>query len=628
MENAKLNINKTKYRYLMDNICSNGTAITYTVPIDKNPPSNDGELNRKYPFVKISYKKLVSMIDKTAKSLIAIGVKENDIVTICSSSTPETIYIDYALNKIGAIPNYIYPNITAEEMEFYFNEVNCKYVFMLNQPEIRKNVAEILCKTSVKTIISATAIESFSFIFRKIAEKKSGGEAISISCEIKWQDFLRLGNSINNVIEKEYAANSICSLVHTSGTSSVPKAVMDTNENLNAVVRNYFVEELYVDYKKGALSTIPGFVEFGKLLVHMVLSFGGNLILIPEYNPKNLVDLVIKFRPITFETTPIHARELIKSTKITDLSFLEMACFGGDDFESVESAVTDYIRNKNSIASIVNGYGSTEVTSAAISNTIKKHKKGAIGIPVGYTEVALFEQGTFQKISTPNTIGELAIAGDTVTLGYYNDEERTKEVYVKHDDGKIWVHMGDCAYYDEDGFFYYKGRIKNIIVRNALKISPDEVVKTIESHQNVKQCIVIPRYSKEEGETPSAHIVLNDYSDCDKTLEEIKQLVNDNVQEFHRPTHYKIRTAIPLTKNNKNNITALKIEDTATMFGGVISADIEAHNTSEYEFLLKVKIQSDKSDAETIEALEKHINKIANIIKFNVGMIKYEIEKV
>ena len=121
---------------------------------------------------------------------------------------------------------------------------------------------------------------------------------------------------------------------------------------------------------------------------------------------------------------------------------------------------------------------------------------------------------------------------------------------------------------------------------------------------------------------------MSDYSDCEKTLDEIKALVNENVQEFHRPTHYKIRTAIPLTKNNKNNITALKIEDTATMFDGVISADIEAHNTSEYEFLLKVKIQSDKIDAEIIEALEKHINNIANIIKFNVGKIKYEVERV
>ena len=187
--------------------------------------------------------------------------------------------------------------------------------------------------------------------------------------------------------------------------------------------------------------------------------------------------------------------------------------------------------------------------------------------------------------------------------------------------------MGDLGSFDEDGFFYYHGRIKNIIKRKSFAFSPQEIVDAIMTHENVKSCIVVPRYSKEEGETPSAHIVLNDYRDTEKTLTEIKQLVADNVQEFHRPTHYKIRAAIPLTKNNKNNITALKIEDTATMFDGVVSADIEAHNTNEYEFYLKVKIQSDKPEQEIEKELGEHIRKIANIIKFNVGVIKYDIEK-
>ena len=212
-------------------------------------------------------------------------------------------------------------------------------------------------------------------------------------------------------------------------------------------------------------------------------------------------------------------------------------------------------------------------------------------------------------------------------LGYYNAPEKTEKVFRKHSDGKIWVHMGDLGCIDEDGFLYYKGRIKNIIKRKSFAFSPQEIIDAIMKHKNVKSCIVIPRYSKEEGETPSAHITLNDYSNTEQTLNEIKQLVADNVQEFHHPTHYKIRREIPLTKNNKNNIIALKIEDTASTFDGVISADIEAHNTSEYEFLLKVLIKSERSDEEIINELEEHINRIAEIMKFNVGKIKYEIEK-
>ena len=307
------------------------------------------------------------------------------------------------------------------------------------------------------------------------------------------------------------------------------------------------------------------------------------------------------------------------------MSNIKICGFGGDGFDDIENKMNEYIKKNGGSSHAVQGYGSSE---AMVATRCLLYKPGSLGKPTGKVKIAIFEPDTEIRITEPNVVGEIAVSGDNVTLGYYNDPKRTADVYRQHADGRIWVHMGDLGCVDEDGFLFYHGRIKNIIKRKSFAFSPQEIIDAIMKHENVKSCMVIPRYSKEEGETPSAHIVLNDYSDTDKTLEEIKALVDENVQEFHRPTHYKIRQAIPLTKNNKNNITALKIEDTSTMFDGILSADIEAHNTSEYEFLLKVKIKSDKSEDEIIEALEKHINKIASIIKFNVGKIKYEIEKV
>lgn len=172
MNEKLLNINKTKYRYFMDNIQLKGNALIYTIPVDKVPSEIDGELNRNYPYVKISYKKLVKMIDKTAKALVALGVKKGDIIVVCSSNVPETIYIDYALNKIGAIPSYIYPNATINEMNFYFNEVDAEYVYMLDQPEIRANVIKALEGTKIKKVIASSVLESFPAFFQAIAKKK------------------------------------------------------------------------------------------------------------------------------------------------------------------------------------------------------------------------------------------------------------------------------------------------------------------------------------------------------------------------------------------------------------------------------------------------------------------------
>lgn len=627
MENTKLNINKTKYRYFMDNVKAEGTAIIYTIPVPKGEEKPTDEFfDRDYPDVKISYKKFIKMIDKTAKGLLAYGVKKGDIVTVCHTNTPEIFYMDYALSKIGAVPNYIYPNITADEMKYFIEELDSKFVFVLDEPDIKRNMKKALEATDIK-VISSSVIEAFPLLFKMLAKKKNPQESVAIRNEIKWADFIKNGDKIKKVKENPYAPNDTCSFVHSSGTSSIPKAIEESNENINSVVLNFEMDE--IDYQQGGqcVQTIPEFVEYGKATNHILFCNNVCNILIPEMEPKNFYDLLSKYQPEYCFATPSHARELIK--RKTNMSKAKIYMFGGDGFDDIELAINTYIKNNGGNTFAFQGYGATEYSALTICNRPKAHKIGSVGKAQGKTEYVLIEPETFNVITTPNTVGELCVTGPGMTKGYAgNSKDETEKVFVKHPDGKTYVHMGDYISVDEEGFFYYHGRIKNVITRKSFTFSPNEIVEAIMKHKNVKSCMVIPRYSKEEGETPSAHIVLNDYTDCEKTLDEIKALVDENVQAFHRPTHYKIRQAIPLTKNNKNNIIALKIEDTATMFDGVISADIEAHNTSEYEFLLKVKIQSDKSNEEIIEELEIHINHIANIIKFNVGKIKYEIEKV
>lgn len=627
MENPKLNINKTKYRYFMDNVKPEGTAIIYTIPVPKGEEKPTDEFfDRDYPDVKISYKKFIKMIDKTAKGLLAYGVKKGDIVTVCHTNTPEIFYMDYALNKIGAIPNYIYPNITADEMKYFIEELDSKFVFVLDEPDIKKNMKKALEGTAIK-VISSSVIEAFPPLFKMIANKKKPVESVEIPNEIKWADFIKNGNAIKEVKENPYTPNDTCSFVHSSGTSFVPKAIELSNENDNAVVRNYEIDNFPYVFNGKALQVIPQFVEYGKSTNH--LYFCGNYctLMIPEMEPKNYYDLVKKYKPQYTYTTPSHIRELIK--RPVDMSSFVYGAIGGDGFDDLEENFNNYVKENNGNPAILQGYGASEASAVVAYNMPNAYKFGSLGRTAGNIERIIIKPNTFEVLTAPNEIGELCITGDTVTKGYAGKSKGENEkVFVQHPDGKTYVHMGDLISIDEDGFLFYHGRIKNIITRKSFSFSPQEIIDAILKHENVKSCMVVPRYSREEGETPSAHIVLNDYSDCEKTLEEIKALVDANVQEFHRPTHYKIREAIPLTKNNKNNITALKIEDTATMFDGVVSADIEAHNTSEYEFYLKVKIKSDKTDEEIEKALEEHINKIAHIIKFNVGKIKYEFERV
>lgn len=633
MKDNKLNINKTKYRYLMDNLklFPIRPIITYTIPVPNDPTVDESKqefFDRKYPDVKITNLHFKHMIDKTAKALIAYGVKKGDIVTICQTNTPEMFYMDYALNKIGAKANFIYPNVTAEEMKYYMEELDSKYMFILDDDPIRKNVKEATKGTDIK-IISSSVIEAFPELFKRVASKKMPQNKVELNNEIKWEEFIENGKRIKEVKEDSYVPNDVCSYIHTSGTSSVPKAVMMSNENINCVPRNYELDSIIWEANNKGVQTIPQFVSYGITTNHLYFNNNINVVLIPEMEPKNLYDLFRKYKPEYSFTTPSHARELIK--RPTDMSKSKMIVFGGDGFDDVELKMNKYILDNGGNTVAYQGYGSTEMSAVTMTNAPGRHKIGSLGKLSGETQAVIVEPGTTNVISEFDKIGELCMTGPGVTLGYAgNSKDETEKVYIKHPDGKTYVHMGDYISKDKDGFFYYHGRIKNVITRKSFTFSPDEIVKTIMLHPNVKQCIVVPRYSKDEGETPSAHITLNDYSDCQQTMSEIIELVNSNVQEFHRPTDYKIRKEIIRTRNNKNNITALKIEDTISMFDGVLSCDIINSDNGNYEYEAFIEVNSlyKENKEEYLSALEKHLHEISNIVKFNVGKIKYNIEYI
>lgn len=436
---------------------------------------------------------------------------------------------------------------------------------------------------------------------------------------IDWSDFIKLGASVDNVEENRFIPDDLCSLVHTSGTSSFPKAVMESNQNINAIVKNYSIHPIDFEVGNILLNTIPIFVEFGKTVTQAAFCNNLQLLIIPEMNPQNLPGLIKRFKPNYFEATPSHCRELIKCKSIKDLSFLHIAGVGGDGFESIELELNAYLKKLGSSSIGMNGYGSTEISAAGITNSVTENKLGSIGKPLGETIVGLFVPDTFDLISEPNVIGELAISGDTVTLGYYKNKEDSNKIYKKHPDGKIWVHMGDLARFDEDGFYYYEGRIKNVIARKSFKFAPKEIEDAILSHSKVAQCVVVGKYDKQEGQVPSAHIVLTDNTDKEKTLNEIIAIVNDTVQEFHRPTVYKIKPSIVITRNNKVNINALKIEDIATIPDGVNDAEISLSNDTKYDYDLKIYCDNKINEQEAIDFIEQ----TAKNEKVLNGKIKY-----
>ena len=632
------NTERTKYNYFMTdrNKFLDKTALTYAIPIEKGPtPEDSVDLNRVYKDVKISRRELIEKTDKTADTLVAMGIKKGDIVTICSSNTPETIYMDYALNKIGAVPHYIYPNATVESINHFLNITESKYMFYLDQPEIEKNVLEGIKGTKVKKLISTSVLEPFPEVFKFIAQKGKKKQNKTVSDDINiinWKELMKIGSK-NKGLAKEvpYDENAICSLVNTSGTSSTPKMVMESNKNINSIVKNYYISKQEFTAGDSYLQVLPVFVEFGRITTHTALCHEVEVIIIPEMNPKNFPGLMKKYRPNYTTVTPAHWDALTKSNMFDgeDMSYLKLAGSGGDGFFSVEDRINSFLNQHRSLLKVIDGYGSTEVTACALTNLNHARKKGSLGKPLGETEFEVFAPDT-KEVLPVGEVGEVAITGPTVTMGYYKDEEETNKVFKKHTDGKVWVHMGDLGMKDTDGFGFYMGRLKNIIARSGFKFSPVEIERVIESHPNVLKCSVVAMYDKKEGQVPSAHIVLNNYDNVEETLSEIMKLVNENIEEFHRPTSYKVRQDIPLTKNNKTNIVALRIEDIASTIPGVLYTKIIPIKDANYDYDLNIEYNPELNVENTlskediinyIEDIMKNEKLLGNSIRYNIDFV-------
>lgn len=640
MKQSLMNINKTKYRYFLDNYepFPIRTILTYTVPVPREPAEIDGRLNRDYPAVKISSIKFLKKINDVANSLVAWGVKKGDSVTICQSNTPETYYMDYALSKIGAVANYVYPNITASALTKAIDETDSKFVFMLDDPDIRPIVEMAISNSknaSKIKLVSSSPIEAFPLPFKILASKKQGVKPKYKPYEINWNEFIKIGKG-TKAQEVEYVPNQVCSYLRTSGTSSEPKTVMDTSENVNAIVRNYEKDNYLFEKGRRFLQTIPMFVSYGKSPSHVMLCNSIGMILIPEMNPKNFPSLVERFKPDYTFTTPSHGEVMVNDSTVGDLSYLQVLGFGGDGFDQLEDRINSFLKQHNAVNQVgevtfsCNGYGSTEVSAVAVANgyTSKRHKLKSLGKAVGDVEVGFFVPDTTDRVPE-GELGEIAITGDTVTLGYLNDSEETARVYKKHPDGKIWVHMGDLGRIDKDGYIYYEGRLKNVIARKSFKFSPKEIVDSITLHPNVEDCVVVAKYSKEEGQVPCAHITLKDYSNVEKTLNEIIKLVEKNVEEFHWPTTYKIEDKIIKTRNNKNNVMALRIVDLATTYPGVIDVSIENSNDGLNDYKLTV-LMTGVVDDDVIEDFDNYVKTIMvhqgipkSRIAFDIKGVKY-----
>ena len=552
-------INKTAYRYLYDENkkYSNATAIIF--------------VNRE-----IKYFELFSQIERVAKALKSMGVKKGEVVTICLPNTPESAYLFYACSMIGAIADYIDPTESEEGLEKYLNISNPRYLIMLDM--CFDKFTNLIEKKKIENVIVTSPVESLPLVLNglKIKTRISDRELYNRRKKVMnessanymfYKDFIRNGNRYTGVLEEEYEKDRPVAIVHTGGTTGVPKGVLLSNDNLNELTNQ--IKNSPVQFIRDYLlvGVMPEFVGYGLSVgLHTSLVCGMRTMMIAKYEPEKIPEVILKYKPNCMAGSPAHWEIFSRSPLINkpdvDLSFFKAPIEGGDTLNAkVESKVNEILNRGGCEYKIQKGYGLTEKCSAVtVCFNNEVNEPGSVGVPFSKTVVSIYDNDKEEDLHY-NELGEICVSAPDVMLGYYGNIEETKKVIKKHRDGNKWLHTGDIGYITPEGLLYVVGRIKDIIIRyDGKKIYPYNVENILLKCPIVKSAAVvgIPDPNHYNGEVPVAFVSVDDSYNKDDAMKIVSDYANSTITDYLIPTSYYFEDELPKTVVGKVDKKVLK----------------------------------------------------------------------
>lgn len=503
---------------------------------------------------KVTYRGFIKKIDEAACAFIRMGVKKGDYVTIAMPNTPEALTCFYALNKLGAICNMMHPLSSEEEFKYGINLVKSKYLMVADIAYQKiKNIRKDIC---VEKILYAPVCESMDPLMRIGYKLTAGrGAAKCDSDAIPYYRFIARAIFHKEEVKIASKSNDVAVILHSGGTTGKPKGIELTNRNLNAVVLEGLETEKILGPGITLLGIMPIFHGFGLAIsFHSSFSCGATAIIMPSVSPKTFDETILKYKPNIIACVPSLLETITKSKKMldADLSFIKDVVVGGDMLTGkLQGELDEFLYDHGSEAHVTCAFGLTESSAGNAMMPKEKVKKESIGIPIPDCIIKIVDPKTSKELPY-GEVGEIVINSPAVMKGYFNDKEETDKVLKKHSDGKIWLHTGDLAYMDKDGFIFFKSRLKRMIVSSGYNIYPGQIEEILNAHPLIKNSVAVGVPHPYKKEVVKVYIVLNEGVVLNSEVKkEIKSYCEKNIAKYALPYAYGYRKELPRTKVGK-----------------------------------------------------------------------------
>lgn len=506
---------------------------------------------------KITYRELFENIEKVASAFLSLGVSKGDIITIQSLLLPQTVYVVYALNKLGAVANLIYATLNAEEIETNLHETNTKIFITMDsiydKLNIHEDITEKVIILSIDEEMSLPAKMAYRAKTSKIFKKRHG--------VLSWRLFT--SQHTDQKVSVSVSNSDPVVMVYTGGTTGRSKAVILSSLNLNVSALQY-LHLGFFKRSKGFLCVLPPFIAFGVVVsMHGPLCHG--LTAVIGIDPSDIGSVVRQYHPSYISCGNVQAEIMMRNLDI-DLSFLEWFSVGGEVLSaSLENDLNQWLSKHNSNLHVAQGYAMTEISAAGACSAYFTdrivYKKGTVGIPLVYTCVKIADPETNEELSYDEQ-GEICINSPCVMAGYYRDEKETAAVLKKHVDGKMWVHTGDIGKIDQDGFITITGRMKRIILvfeNNVVhKVFPKILEDKFSDVDGIKAISIVGKHHETRTNELVAFVSLQNEAEQETVITAIRQFANSSLEDFESPSKYVVIDKMPLTSVGKVDYNALE----------------------------------------------------------------------
>ena len=475
-----------------------------------------------------------------------LKLKKGDVYTVFMPTTVQSIISIYALNQIGVIVNPVHPLMSSEYLKDVMIETNSKGVMILDI--LSKKHVETINQMGLPCLVCCSS--DYSKGIKRFGTKT--GEKILKCIYPKLKNTTYYKDAIKthkNFVPVKNNGDDIAVYLNGGGTTGKSKTIKLSSKALNELVQRVSVlDEIHIPGEEAEIIVLPMFHSFGLCLgVHMAICNSARLIPMMQFDAKLFNKLMRKNLVVGVMGIPSMFQKLMKE-KHFDGPWLKnirlMFCGGDDVSEKFLNEFNSYFEKWGAVGRLRQGYGLTEVASVCCTNTNTDNRKGSIGKALDGVRIEIWDDD--HKKLPAGEIGEIVISGPTAMSGYFSTDGPDDLGLYTDENGDKWVLSGDLGYQDEDGYFFFSGRKKRLIIISGYNVYPNDIEKKVGELDFIKEVCAVQGWQGDKS-IVRLYASLKTSGDEEEYKEKIRSVCVENFSKFYYPKEIIFMKELPQT---------------------------------------------------------------------------------